>query len=306
MWLRVLCVTLLSSALALSQAVPENQCPPLSKDIKQRVEDYLAHRLVSGTNSRPSIKAIDSMADSCYRKLTLNVPGASGEVVMYLSPDERFLTSMLYDLAIDPKKEVTRIAGNVTKLLLRDRSPQFNGSNNPITLVEFVDFQCPYCKRFAEWYSVLPESLRNQTTLVFKNLPLSQHPWARPAASYAVCASEQSSLAFHELTEFFFQKQSEITLENLKLNVLASLAQSSNLNAQQFETCALSTETSQIIERDISIAKQLNVNNTPTLFINGRRVMRVDSADELRRLLETELADKGAAKGQSEQFSGAR
>src|SRR4029077_2323575 len=129
-----------------------------------------------------------------------------------LSPDERFLTSTLYDLAIDPKKEVVRIADNVTKLLMRDKSSQFTSLDNRITLVEFVDFQCPYCKRFADWYSALPEPLRNQTTLVFKNLPLSQHPWARPAASYAVCASQQSPSAFHELTNFFFQKQSEITL----------------------------------------------------------------------------------------------
>ena len=279
---------------------------PLSTDTKQRVENYLSQRLVAGTGVKPSIKSADTVGDSCYRKVTMTIPGTTGEVSMFLSPDERFLTSSLYDLSSDPQKEVARIADEVTKLLMRDDSPRLAGSDGRVTLVEFVDFQCPYCKRLADWYSALPDSLQRQTTVVFKNLPLPQHPWARPAAEYAVCASRQSSSAFHQLTAFLFRNQPDITAQNLKDKLLAGLGQSDPINLPQLATCASGSEASQIVERDVAVAKQLSVSNTPTLFIDGRRVLRVASAEELQQLLETELANTASTKAQANQFSAVR
>jgi protein-disulfide isomerase len=225
---------------------------------------------------------------------------------MYLSPDERFLVSTLYDLSVDPQKEVARIASNVTKLLMRDESPKIVGTDNRITLVEFVDFECPYCKQFAAWYSALPDSLQRQTTLVFKNLPVPQHPWAHSAAVYAVCANSQSPSAFRKLVTFLFDTQSQITPQNLKQKVLESLRQSNALDTQKLEACASGKEASEIVERDLSIAKQLNVNNTPTLFINGRRVLRVASRDELQHLLETELSNIDSITAQAHAVSASR
>jgi len=306
MQLKSLCsLVLFTVTLSFSQVPTEGGCPALSKDIKERVESYLAHRLVSGTSVHPSVKSVDPLPDGCYKKVTMNIPGTTGDVVMYLSPDERFLTSTLYDLSVDPQKEVARIATNVTKLLMRDNSPRFGDSASHITLVEFVDFQCPYCKRFADWYSNLPASLRSQTALVFKNLPLPQHPWARSAASYAVCANLQSSSAFRELTNFLFQRQSELTLENFKDLLTSGLKQSKVLDLQKMEACVSSQEPSQIVDRDLAIAKQLNVNNTPTLFIDGRRVLRVTSMEELQHLLETELENTDSIRAQINQFSAA-
>lgn len=221
----------------------------------------------------------------------MSVPGANNDVTMYLSPDERFLTSTLYDMSADPEKEVARIATNVTALLMRDESPRLPGTSTRITLVEFVDFQCPYCKQLAEWYAHLPESLQGQTTVIFKNLPLPQHPWARSAASYATCASQQSLPGFRQVMEFFFHQQSDLTPDGLKEKLFTALRPSSSLDLQKLDECASSAEISSVIERDTEVARQLNVNSTPTLFINGRRVVHVTSAADLKRLLENELAE---------------
>ena len=288
---KFICVLSLFSALVSAQTLPSDKCPPPSKDINERVENYLAQRLVSGNGVRPSVKSVEILSESCYRKLTMTVPGTNADFVMYLSSDERFLTSTLYDLSVDPQKEVAHIAANVEKLLMRDDSPRLGKPDSSITLVEFVDFQCPYCKRFADWYSNLPESLRAQTTIIFKNLPFPPHQWSRAAASYAVCANFQSPSAFRTLTDLLFQKQSEITPENLKENIATALKQFTAIDIQQLETCASGKEGSEIVERDIAVARQLNVNTTPTLFINGRRVLRVGSLEELQHLLENELAN---------------
>jgi protein-disulfide isomerase len=225
---------------------------------------------------------------------------------MYLSPDERFLVSTLYDLSVDPQKEVGRIANNVSKLLMRDDSPKLAGADNRITLVEFVDFECPYCKQFADWYSALPASLQRQTTLVFKNLPLPQHPWAHSAAVYAVCANSQSPAAFRQLITFLFDSQSQITPQNLKQKALESLRQSNALDSQQFEACVSGKDASEVVDRDVAIAKQLNVSNTPTLFVNGRRVLRVASKEELQHLLETELSNIDSTTAQTHAVNASR
>lgn len=278
------------AGFGVSQTGPASGCQPLSKDVNQRIENYLGSRLISAADVRPSVKSVEQLAETCYRRVTMIIPGTEGPVVMYLSPDERFLTSTLYDLSVDPAKEVARIADGVAKVLTRDESPRIVGSSTRIVLVEFVDFQCPYSKRFAEWYSTLPESLREQTALVFKNLPLIQHQWARQAAAYAACANRQSPVAFRQLTDSLFLSQAETTPKNLDERVSLALSHSTDVDLQKLKACAQGEEGSAIVERDLGIAKQLNVNNTPTLFIDGRRVLRVGSAEELKHLIESELA----------------
>jgi protein-disulfide isomerase len=265
---------LMFTSLGVCQAVP-GRCPGSSSDVKERIEAYLAHRLVSGTGAKAAIKSIELLSDSCYRKLTMTIPGTDGDVVMYLTPDERFLTSTLYDTLSDPEKEVARIADDVNKLLMRDESPSVSGSSSHVTLVEFGDLQCPYSKMFGEWYSALPRAIRDETTLVFKHLPLKQHSWARTAALYSACAGKQSSTAFWSLSGFFLTHQSELNVDNIKATVLAEIDKMNDLDSQQVLACA-SQEGGGIVDRDVDLAQRLAVRNTPTLVINGLRVVTHD------------------------------
>src|SRR5262249_35218386 len=113
-----------------------------------------------------------------------------------------------------------------------------------------------------------------------KHLPLDQHPWAHPPALSASCAALRSPAASREVSDFLLQEQSEITAANLKEKIGSGLRPRKTVDLQQLEACVSNKEASQILERGIGIAKQLNVSNTPTLFIDGRRVFRVSSAEE--------------------------
>jgi protein-disulfide isomerase len=272
-----------------AQVPSADKCQPLSPEVKERVESYLFRRLLSGTGDKPFIKSVEVMRDSCYRKLTMSIPGTRGDSVMYLSPDERFLTAAFYDLSTDPEQEVALIANNVNKLLERDESPRLVGSASRLTLVEFGDLQCPYCREFAEWYQGLPEALRSQLTLVFKHVPLKQHAWARSAAVYTACANKQSPAAFWNLETFLFQHQSEITADTIQASMTAELSRSGTVNLQLLLSCVQSPEGARIVDRDIGVAEQLGVRNTPTLFIDGRRAITPRSKDQLQTLLESEL-----------------
>lgn len=286
-----LCCSISLLAICLSAVAHGAGCPAASRDINQRVENYLSRRLVSGTGAKVSIVDVSLVPETCYRKFTIKISGSSSEGVMYLSPDERFLTSTLYDLSVSPEQEVARISENVEKLLMRDDSPQLAGRSARLTVVEFGDLECPYTKLFAEWYRDLPTELRDRVALVFKHLPLKQHPWAQKAATYSACAAVQSPSAFWSLSDSLLQNQRDITLDNLTPVVVAELSKVRSLDVQAVLACEAAGRGSAIVERDIGVAQQLAVLSTPTVFVDGRRAITPHSKEELQRLLEGELAN---------------
>jgi protein-disulfide isomerase len=244
---------------------------------------------VSESGGIPSILSSNKVPGTCYQKLVIHVSGTSNPMTLYLSPDQRFLTSTLYDLSTDPKEEAARIAADAERLLTRDDSPRLPGRDPHVTLVEFGDLQCPYCKRFADWYRSLPAELRDETTLIFKHFPLAQHPWAQLAAQYSACANQQSPAAFWELANYLLAHQDEITPANVKDKAIKAASQVPSINPMLLASCATGELGPALVERDTTVAKELAVSHTPTLFINGRRAPLLHSEEDLRLLLEREL-----------------
>ena len=293
LWAR--CGVAIVTCLASSLSAADDGCKPMSGDLTSHVTEYLAQRIVSKSGDAPSILSADRVPGTCYQKLVIQVPGTANPLTLYLSPDQRFLTSTLYDLTRDPKEEASTVAADVQRLLMRDDSPQLPGTHPRVVIVEFGDLQCSYCKRFAEWYGSLPAELLSETTLIFKHFPLAQHPWAQLAAQYSACANRRSAAAFWELANYFLSHQDEITTANIKDKIAVALSHGSNADAQDLASCATTDVGASIIARDAAVARELGVDRTPTIFIDGRRVPPLSSQKDLRLLLEREL--QGPASG---------
>jgi protein-disulfide isomerase len=291
MWIRWGLIIIVCSTPAFAS---DNGCRSLSDQQNSQITQYLAHRIESQSGGVPSILSATLVPDTCYRKLVIQVTGTSNPMTLYLSPDQRFLTSTLYDLARDPDEEAAQVAANVQQLLMRDESPRTSGRDARITLVEFGDLQCPYSRRFADWYRSLPAELLSETDLVFKHLPLPMHSWAQQAAQYAACANRQSATAFWELANYFLAHQEEITPANITAKASEVLSHIPNVNAQDFASCATTNVGSDVVARDTAVAKELAVNRTPTLFIDGRQLPPLHSGEDLRLALERELRDRSA------------
>lgn len=268
-------------------------CRAMTAELNSHVTEYLAQRIVSASGGIPSILTSSNVPGTCYQKLVIHVPGTSNPMTLYLSPDRRFLTSTLYDLSTDPKEEMARVSANAESLLMRDDSPRLPGHDPHVTLVEFGDLQCPSCRRFADWYRSLPAELRDQTTLIFKHFPLAQHSWAQLAAQYSACANQQSPAAFWELANYLLNHQDEITAANVKDKVNKAASEVPNINPGLLASCATGELGPTLVERDATVARELAVSHTPTLFINGRQAPSLHSEEDLRLLIEREL--KGAA-----------
>lgn len=156
-------------------------------------------------------------------------------------------------------------------------SPSFGPANAPVTIFEFGDFECPSCRAEAPVLrTLLPMFEGDKVRVVFKNFPLeSLHPWARAAAGAASCVYRQNADAFWKVYDWFYETQDEITPSNLNDKVLG-WAGKNGIDSVQLGRCIDAKASDADVANNIAEGRALNVNGTPTLFVNGRKINGVE------------------------------
>ena len=165
-----------------------------------------------------------------------------------------------------------------------DDDPQLGSANAAITIIEFSDYECPYCRRWhAEVFLRLREEYGDKIRFVYRDFPLSSiHPNAEPAAQAANCAYEQG--AFWQYHDLLFSG------EDLSEETYLLYAQELGLDLKDFQACIASGRTSPEIQADYEYASKLGVRSTPTFFINGLPVVGAQPYDVFQQVIEQELA----------------
>jgi protein-disulfide isomerase len=154
----------------------------------------------------------------------------------------------------------------------------------PITIVEFSDYECPFCRRWHnEVYEPLLAAYPGKIRLVYRNLPLTSiHPDALAAAEAAMCAGEQDAYwSYHEKL---------FSSESLGKAVYVQYAQDLSLNMKTFNACLSAHKYQRAIESDSDFAINLGVSSTPTFFINGLAVVGAQPLDVFKEVIDKELA----------------
>ncbi|RJP50236.1 MAG: hypothetical protein C4583_10895 [Anaerolineaceae bacterium] len=156
-----------------------------------------------------------------------------------------------------------------------------------ITLVEFSDYQCPYCQKWHDQvYKQLMAAYPGQIRLVYRNLPLTQlHPQAMNAAEAALCAGDQN--AYWQFHEKLFENSAA-----LNDDLYAKLASELGLNVTAFESCMTSHKHKDAIEADMQFAINMGVQSTPTFFINGLAVVGAQPLSVFQQVINDELDGK--------------
>jgi protein-disulfide isomerase len=180
--------------------------------------------------------------------------------------------------------ELTIAHEEANRILLADPSPSRGAPGAPVTVVEFGDFQCPYCKHFYELLASVDQGER--VRLVFKHLPLQGHAWAHDASAFAICADAQSSVAFWQLHDFFFENQATFIASNLEERTMEFVGSLPGINGSRLLECVHGRQAEAKIIKDAELAKEFRVNGTPTIFVNGRRGGVIQSEDDLNNLLK--------------------
>jgi protein-disulfide isomerase len=170
-----------------------------------------------------------------------------------------------------------------------DDDPSRGPADAPVTIVEFSDFQCPYCSRVTPVLKRLEESYPGKVRLVFRDFPLLQiHPQAAGAAEAAGCAHEQGK--FWEMHDTLFAQQGRLKAEDLKQH-----AQAIGLDVEKYEACLQSGRRTEEWRKDLKDGEAHGVSSTPAFFINGRLVVGAQPYEEFSAAVEDELSRRGIA-----------
>ncbi len=161
-------------------------------------------------------------------------------------------------------------------------SPSKGPADAAVTIVEFSDFQCPYCSRVGPTLTKVLEDYPKEVRVVYKHYPLSFHQQALPAAKASAAAGKQGK--FWEMHDLIFQNQRNLTPAAFK-----SYAEQLGLDVARFEKDFASAAIAAEVEADVTLARSLGVTGTPGLFVNGRFMSGAQPYSAFKAKIDAEL-----------------
>jgi len=170
-------------------------------------------------------------------------------------------------------------------------APRLGPEKAAVQIVEFADYECPYCQKVNEDLNKVRDQFGDQVSLVYKDFPLPMHPLAFKAAQAARCAGVQGK--FWEYHDSLFQTK-RLQLSDLKLE-----ARELKLDTARFDQCLDSGEQLAVVKKDAQEGQRLGLTGTPSFFVNGHFMSGAIGYSKLRETVLQELAALTAAKKQS-------
>ena len=275
------------------QTTPAAPASSAQSPIQKTVEAYLRNLYAFGADTGVKVAAPKDIGVEGIQEVDVEVKIGENQQIgkVYVTKDGKYMfRGELSDLSKDP------LAENRAQLQTKD-SPSLGPANAPVTLVEFSDFECPVCRNL---HDALRGLLPNypQVRVIFKDYPLEQiHPWARTAALAGRCAYQQAPAAFWKMYDLIYDSQDVISAENA-WGKMTDFAGQSGLNPDTFKSCMASPEAGAAIDASRANGVQLEVGSTPTMFVNGRRIVGADPR-ALEQYINYELDQRKAQKAAS-------
>jgi len=170
-------------------------------------------------------------------------------------------------------------------------APARGPKNAPVTIVEWSDFQCPFCSRVEPTLKQIESDYKGKVRIIWKNQPLSFHPNAMPAAEAAMAAYEQGNDKFWAMHDKLFANQQQLSPQYYE-----QVAQEIGLDMGKFKASLEAHRAQSSIQADMTAGSALGASGTPTFFINGRRLVGALPFDSFKQVIDAELAAKVAKK----------
>lgn len=243
-------------------------------------EDLLAQE-VEGKTSAVSDADVDAFYEKGKAQIRQPKERVAGQIRGFLAM-EQFVDSLRQATDVEILTEPLRIDVAAT-------GPSRGADDAIVTLVEFSDFECPYCKQATSVLDQLLDAYGDRVRLVYRHYPLDNlHPHARKASEASLCAQEQDK--FWVMHDQMFASQRSLGVDGLK-----ALAVAAGLEAEPFSSCLDSGRHQQAVEADFQAGLRIGIDRTPAFLINGRYISGSPTYDALEAIVEQELERAGAS-----------
>ncbi|HTT77481.1 MAG TPA: thioredoxin domain-containing protein [Candidatus Binataceae bacterium] len=271
---------------SLEQMIDQSVVDAAAKKAKLTPDDYLKTEMktpaVTEADARKYYEAhkaaIDSQTNNKpfdqIKKPLINALQAHAERLQREALLEKLRNEEDVKVLLQPPRSVIASAGH----------PWSGGKDAPVTMVEFSDFQCPYCRAAEPTVEAIRKKYGDKVKFVYMDFPLGMHAHALDAASAAQCASDQGK--FWQYHDALFADQTKLAPADLK-----ATAARLGLNTKKFDTCFDSQSKVPGIRKEQAEGGAAGVAATPTFFINGREIEGAESMPVFQNIIDSELAD---------------
>jgi len=248
--------------------------------------EYLQREIV-GKIPEPSEEQIQQVLNQYKSQLPPDEAQARQQVVNYLKQQAgqqqelNFRTKLFEAAGVEIMLDPPRV-----KPVVEAHNPLRGPADAPVVLIEYTDYQCPYCDRAQPTIDAVRERYGDSVVHVFKNLPLPMHQQATLAAEASLCAADQGK--FWELHDWLFANKN-----NISNDTLVAQAEVLSLDVPVFTSCVDSRAHQQEVEADAKEAGTFGIRGTPGFVINGRVLTGAQPVDAFITVIDDELSRAG-------------
>jgi predicted DsbA family dithiol-disulfide isomerase len=270
--------------------------------VEKALDDLVTDKLLDAEATKRGVSKTEIVAEEVDRKA---VAPTDAEIVSFYETNKsringelENLKPQIHDYLVDQKKDEL-FSGLIARLrkehkvesFLEPRRvdvqtagfPTLGPADAPVTIVEFSDFECPFCGNLYPTMKLVESNYAGKIRVVFRQFPLTNiHPHAQKAAEASLCANDQNR--FWEYHDEMFQDQRNLTVDALKQK-----AAKLNLNQEAFATCLDSGKHVDTVKKDVSEGARLGISGTPSTFINGRFLDGARPYADIAKIVEEEL-----------------
>ena len=279
-------VFLVSFAFQLTACAQEQQAEPVKPSMThEQIASYIRKAFNVPTNVNISVKENAESKDipQTYA-IMIEFKGdrVDQKQEAWVTKDNKLIVGRTFDMSVDPYQK------NRDKVNLAN-SPFTGPADAKVTIVEYSDFQCPYCSSAHVTVKNLLKDYEGKIKVAYKHLPLTNiHDWANDAAQASICVHKQNPETFWKLSDYFFTNQKAITKATFEAK-LKEFSTQNAINAEDLKTCMADPATQQKVAADAAEANSLGLSSTPSFVVNGRTVVGAIPAEQFKEIIDEAL-----------------
>jgi protein-disulfide isomerase len=266
-----------TSAKNLGKVLPESACQAAVKEFGQVEKQIDSERKLCTDLMERLCKDIGPDTDSC-RMVREQTPQFPKEQCQEIGSN---YAQVLEELKQGEAKNKP-LSSETQAKIAGAGAPSFGPENAKVTIVEFSDFQCPFCTRAASVVHQIREKYGDKVRLVFRQYPLPMHGDAHLAAQAALAAHQQGK--FWEYHDLLFANQRALTRSSL-----VDYAKQAKLDVSRLEKSLDDQSLKAAVDADVKLGEEVNVSGTPTVFVNGKRVANPTEFAPVAQLIDAAL-----------------